>query len=470
MKPEETVRETVYGDDIAVHDEAAIATHFDPDTGRRIKRMALLVAGVLVVAFIVVRVDRFFKDRGVSGATEQAATARVPVDVIEARAVGAAQRFVLPGQTAAWHSSTIYGRVNGFVGKWYADIGDTVHKGQVLASIETPDLDAQFAAAHAQLTAANAQVLARKAEAEFSKTTYDRWRDSPKGVVSDQEREEKHADYDGAVARLKSAEADVALDQAHVDQYKALAQFKQVTAPFDGVVTERHIDIGNLVTAGSTSATTPLYVMTQNDPMRVFVDVPQSAAADLTENQAPVEVRPSSGTGKVYTAKVTRTSQAMDSRSRTLRVEIDLQNGQQALVPGMYVKVGFALQSKGGVQIPAAALTFGAGGAQVARVDASGRISFQHVTIARDDGNVVELASGVSAGDRLALNVSSQILDGDVVQPKLIGAPVTVPGFAAAAPGSKAAASGAKAPAPGAAATVASSSSARALGAATASP
>jgi RND family efflux transporter MFP subunit len=223
------------------------------------------------------------------------------------------------------------------------------------------------------------------------------------------------------------------LDQAHVDQYIALAQFKRVTAPFDGVVTERHIDIGNLVTAGSTSATTPLYVVTQNNPMRVFVDVPQSAAADLTQNQSAVEIRNSSGPGQVYTAKVTRTSQAMDSQSRTLRVEVDLDNAQQTLVPGMYVKVGFALQPKGVVEVPAAALTFRAGGAQVARVDASGRVSFRHVTIARDDGNVVELASGVSAGDRLALNVSSQILDGDFVQPELIDAPASAAHVAAAA-------------------------------------
>ena len=423
MKPEETVRPTTYGDDIAVHDDAAVSTQFHPDTGRRIKKMAVIFGALLVAGFILVRVDRFIKDRSVAGETERTATARLPVDVIEAHAVGAAQRFVLPGQTAAWHASTIYARVNGFVGKWYSDIGDTVKKGQVLALIETPDLDAQLTAARAQLNAARAQVLARKAEAEFAKTTYDRWRDSPKGVVSDQEREQKHADYDSAVARLKSAEADVALDEAHVDQYVAMAQFKEVTAPFDGVVTERHIDIGNLVTAGSTSATTPLYVMTQNNPMRVFVDVPQSAAADLALNPSPVEVRSSNGSGQVYTAKVTRTSQALDQRSRTLRVEVDLDNPQQTLVPGMYVKVGFALQPKGAVEVPAAALTFRAGGAQVARVDSNDRVSFQPVTIARDDGNIVELGSGVSPGDRLALNVSSQVLEGDQVAPKLLDTP-----------------------------------------------
>jgi RND family efflux transporter MFP subunit len=425
MKPEseERVRQTTYGDDIALHDEAAVSTQFHPDTGRRIRKMAVIFGAVLVAGFVLVRVDRFIKDRGIAGLTERTAAARLPVDVIEAHAAGSAQRFVLPGETAAWHASTIYARVNGFVGKWYSDIGDTVKKGQVLALIETPELDAQLIAARAQLNAARAQVLARKAEAEFAKTTYDRWRDSPKGVVSDQEREQKHADYDSAVARLKSAEADVALDQARVDQYIAMAQFKEVTAPFDGVVTERHIDIGNLVTAGSTSSTTPLYVMTQNNPMRVFVDVPQSAAADLSESHSPVEVSPSNGSGPVYTAKVTRTSQALDQRSRTLRVEVDLDNPEQTLVPGMYVKVGFALQPKGSVEVPAAALTFRAGGAQVARIDANDRVSFQRVTIARDDGNVVELGAGVSPGDRLALNVSSQILQGDQVAPKLVGAP-----------------------------------------------
>ena len=129
--------------------------------------------------------------------------------------------------------------------------------GEVLALIETPDLDAELAAVRAQLKASQATVLVRKAETEFARTTYERWRDSPKGVVSDQEREEKKAGYDSAVARQRSAEADAALAQAQVDKYQALTQFRKVTAPYDGVITVRHIDIGNLVTAGSTSATTP---------------------------------------------------------------------------------------------------------------------------------------------------------------------------------------------------------------------
>jgi multidrug efflux pump subunit AcrA (membrane-fusion protein) len=155
-----------------------------------------------------------------------------------------------------------------------------------------------------------------------------------------------------------------------------------------------------------------------------------------------VEVRSSNGSGQVYTAKVSRTSQALDQRSRTLRVEVDLDHPQQSLVPGMYVKVGFALQPEGAVEIPAAALTFRAGGAQVARVDSNDRVSFQHVTIARDDGNIVELGSGVSPGDHLALNVSSKVLEGDLVSPKLVE-PSTPIGHPGAQPASAAVASSA---------------------------
>jgi RND family efflux transporter MFP subunit len=409
-------RRTDYADDITQTERNEVATSFDPDTGRRMKKAALIFVVVLAVAFVAVRLDKFFKERSIANAAEEQSSAPHLVDVIKAEPVDSVQRMALPGYTSAWHSSTIYARVNGYVGKWFVDIGDHVKKGQVMALIETPDLDAQLAGARAQLQAAQAQVQVRKAQAEFAKSTYDRWRDSPKGVVSEQEREQKHADYDSAEAALKSADADVTLDQARVNQYAALFEFKQVTAPYDGTVSQRDIDIGNLVTAGSTSSTTPLYVMTQNDPMRVFVDVPQSAAADLMEGKIPVEVSIPGHEGRHFAGSVTRTAEALNQQARTLRVEVDIPNGQSALVPGMYVKVGFGLQPKGLVQVPAAALIFRAGGPQVARVDKSGRLTFQDVTIARDDGNAVELGSGVSPGDQLALNVSSQIGDGEIVK------------------------------------------------------
>jgi RND family efflux transporter MFP subunit len=393
-----------------------VSMQFDPQTSQRLKKAGIIFLAVLAVAFVLVRIDRYFKERTIAREASQAATAPHPVDVIEAKRVGSVERFALPGQTAAWHQSTIYARVNGYVARWLVDIGDRVRKGQLLAVIETPELDAELAAARAQLKASDAQVLVRRAETEFSKSTYERWRDSPKGVVSEQEREEKRADYDSSVARLKSAEAQVALDQARVNQYAALSEFKQVTAPFDGVIADRSIDIGNLVTAGSTSATTSLYVITQNDPMRIFVDVPQSAAADLMQGHLPVAIQTSEGLTHTYSGNVARAAGAINPQARTLRVEVDIPNPQQQLVPGMYVKVAFALQPKGLVQVPAAALLFRASGPQVARVTPTGRVEFCAVTIARDDGSIVELGSGVSAGDKIALNLSSQIGAGDLVK------------------------------------------------------
>ncbi len=434
MGPKDEVRDRELAEDIASNTQGAISTRFDPDTGRQVKKAALVVLIVLGAAFIVVGVDRLFKRHRIGATAQETAVAVPAVEVVRAQSVGAVQRLTLPGQTAAWHASTIYARVNGYVGKWFVDIGDRVHKGQVLVLIESPDLDAELAGARAQLKAAQAQVQVRAAESEFAKSTYERWRDSPKGVVSEQEREEKRADYDSAKARLASSEADVALDQARVSQYAALSLFKQVTAPFDGVITQRFIDIGNLVTAGSTTATTPLYVMTQNDPMRIFVDVPQSASSDLMASSLPVEIQTiGGGPRRTYNGNVTRTSEAINAQARTLRVEVDVPNDPQTLVPGMYVNVGFDLQPKGLVQVPAAALIFRSTGPEVARVDQTGRVTYRSVTIARDDGNVVELGSGVSPGDELVLNVSSQISEGERVQANLLDT-APGPGIRAAPP------------------------------------
>jgi RND family efflux transporter MFP subunit len=412
----DSVKPTDYGTDVADGFSHAASTQAAPGTGARVQRVAVIIVVALALAFVAVRGVRFFSERSLAKATERALSEPHLVDVVEARPVQAIQPLTLPGQTAAWYTATIYSRVNGYVGQWLVDIGDHVKKGQILATLETPELDAELAAARAQLKASEAQVIARTSDAEFARTTHERWRDSPQGVVSDQEREAKRADYESSVARLKAAEAQVALDEARVDQYAALAQFKRVVAPFAGVITERHIDIGNLVTAGSTTATTPLYRMTQNDPIRVFVDAPQSAAAELMGTSQKAEILTEGSDPLRVAATVARTAGAIDPQARTLRVEVDVANGSQRLLPGMYVKVAFNLAPKGLVQVPAAALVFRSDGPQVARIDAAGKVNFRKVSIARDDGNVIELASGVAPGDRLALNISSQIRDGDAVR------------------------------------------------------
>jgi RND family efflux transporter MFP subunit len=404
-----------FPDEVARHEHDVVDTSFAPDTGRRTKRGVVLSAAALLVCALVVVVMRIVHAHSVSSAGEAAANSAPPVDVVIAKATTVGQELVLPAQTAAWYETTIYARVSGYVASWQVDIGDHVNKGEVLAVIETPELDAQLQAARAQLQSSQATVQARKAEAEFSKTTNERWRDSPKGVVSDQERESKKADYDSAQARLYSANAQVALDKSKVDQYTALAAFKQVKAPFDGTVTERKIDVGNLVTAGSGASTTSLYRMAQTDPLRVFVDVPQSAAGELMQAGVPAEIRASGAVGGVFAGKIARSAQSINAQARTMRVEVDMPNAMHALVPGMYVNVAFSLPTRGSVEVPAAALIFRPGVTQVAKVDGRGRIQFADVMIARDNGNQVELASGVSPGDKLVLNISSQIASGQVV-------------------------------------------------------
>jgi RND family efflux transporter MFP subunit len=412
-----------YPDEVSRMEPDEVSTSFSPATGRRTKTSAGIAAATLLLCFLVVTVLRYFHAHAVAQAGESAYSTAPPVDVVIARPATAGQELVLPGETAAWYESTIYARVNGYVANWLVDIGDHVKKGQVLAAIETPDLDAELAAARAQLRASEAQVGARRAEAEFSKTTNERWRDSPKGVVSDQERESKKADYESSEARLNAAVAQVALDKSKVDQYTAMAEFKQVKAPFDGTITERKIDVGNLVTAGSGSSTTSLYSMAQTDPLRVFVDVPQSASGELMNPGVPAEIRATGALGGVFAGKIARSAQSINAQARTMRVEVDMPNAAHALVPGMYVNIAFRLPPRGLVDVPAAALIFRPGGAQVARVDANGKIQFEDVVIARDNGSVVELASGVKAGERLVLNISSQIASGQTVE-------VTDPGAA----------------------------------------
>src|ERR1700726_1529992 len=404
-----------YPDDVSRGELGDVSTDFDPETGRRTKTGVAIAAAFLLACFFAVIAVRYFHAHAVAKAGETAYSTPPPVDVVIARPATDGQDLVLPGETAAWYETTIYARVNGYVAKWLVDIGDHVKKGQVLAIIETPELDAELAAAKAALKAAQAQVAARKAEAEFSKTTHERWRDAPKGVVSEQERESKKADFQSSEARLYAANAQVALDKSRVDQYGAMTEFKRVIAPFDGTITERKIDIGNLVAAGSGPSTTPLYRMSQTDPLRIFVDVPQNAAGELMSPGVPAEIRATGAVGGVFSGKIARSAESISAQARTMRVEVDMPNVEHRLVPGMYVNVAFQLQPRGLVEVPAAALIFRASGAQVARVDANSKVEFQNVQIARDNGSLVELASGVKPGHRLVLNISSQIAPGQPV-------------------------------------------------------
>ena len=380
--------------------------------GRTLQRAAIAVAVVLLLAFLVVHFTKWHAERGLAHETRTAATTLPAVDVVVVHGGSASASLTLPGETAAWYESTIYARVSGYVAKWYVDIGDQVKSGQQLALIDTPELDAELLAAKAKLQVSQAQVKVKEADAAFAASTYARWRDSPKGVVSEQEREDKKAGDSSALAQLEAARAQVNADQADVDRLTAFEQFKHVTAPYAGTIVERRIDIGNLVTAGSSNNTTSLYRIAQDDPIRVFVDVPQSAAPDLMKVGVAATISTDDLSGRTIVGHITRTSEAVDPKARTFRAELDIPNPGRRL----YVQVGFQLQNNGMSQIPAAALLFSAGGPKVAVVEGDGSVRFQSVTIGRDDGDRVELSSGVTEGERLVLNISNQIVAGEKVR------------------------------------------------------
>ena len=203
-----------------------------------------------------------------------------------------------------------------------------------------------------------------------------------------------------------------------------MAQFKQVTAPFDGVITERRVDIGDLVTAGSTASTTPLFGVAQYDQIRVFADVPQRVSAELAVGST-AQVLANEYPNRTFDGTISRTSQAIDPHARTMRVEVDLRNEGLALVPGMYVQVRFQLKPTKFLQVPASAMLFRASGPQVALIDHDQRVKFQDVSIARDNGKVVEIASGLSEGDLVAVNISNQIANGQKVTGAQNGQPAS---------------------------------------------
>ena len=416
----------------AAVDEKSAPTSFSPGAARKLLILAFGVALALGIGFLLVHRQKATSEAQLAAMTKQNALEQVRVDVVTVGPPPASRSLMIPGETAAWYISTIYARVNGYVGQWFVDIGDHVRKGQILTTIDTPELDAELNAAKARLKASDAQVLVRQAQLEFAKTTYERWKNSPKGVVSDQEREDKKARNAEAVAELNAALAQVGLDQAEVDRLSALEGFRRVMAPFDGTIIDRHIDLGNLVTAGSSATTTSLYQIAQDDPMRVFVDAPQSMAAQLMTIGTPAVITCDYLPNQRFEGTVSRTAQAINPEARTLRVEIDIPNSTRTLVSGTYVQVSFKIKGSGLIEIPAAALLFRTKGPQVAVIE-DGVVGIKDVTIARDNGNVVEISSGLREGAKVALNLSSQIVAGQRVEANEIDQ-ANAKGIAASAP------------------------------------
>jgi RND family efflux transporter MFP subunit len=385
-----------------------------PPSSRSLRRFALIAVTAAVVIAAVGILERRGHEAQVKQWTQEQAVPTVAL--ISPERGASTQHVVLPGTVQAWNEAPIYARVNGYLKGWYFDYGAQVKKGTVLAEIDTPDLDAQLAAVQAKLNSARAVVKVREAERDFAESTYDRWRDSPKGVVSAQEQQSKQADYNSALARVNSAKAEVAADQGEVDRVNAMESYKKIVAPFDGVVTARETDVGALINAGSGGNGPELFRVADVHKMRIYVQVPQQMSAGIQPGMS-AELRLPQFPDKTFHATVATTSSAINLSARTLLVELHAENSEDQLQPGAYTQVTFELPSNPDiVHVPTSALIFRERGTEIAVVEPDDKVKLKPVTLGRNLGTEVEILSGLSPSDRVINSPPDSLGAGDKVR------------------------------------------------------
>ena len=305
--------------------------------------------------------------------------------------------LALPGTLQGFVQAPISARASGYLRRWYKDIGSRVEKGELLADIETPEIDQQLS----QAIAARQQAASSLA---LASSTVERWEAlRKKDAVSQQELDERRS----ADAQ---ARANVAAADANVERLRQTESFKRVVAPFSGVITRRNVDVGDLIDAGG--AGRALFLLAQTDPLRVYVSVPQ-AYAQLIKPGQEVAVTQAELAGQTFQGKVARTAASIDAATRTMQVEITLPNRDGTLLPGAYVQVALPLQASRTLVIPTNALMFRADGTRVAVLNAAGTVNLRPVKIGRNFGNTVELLEGAAATDRLVLNPPDSLAEGD---------------------------------------------------------
>jgi len=364
---------------------------------RLVGLLALIVAAAIVVSGLVTRANGHARLR--QWTDEQA----VPtVAVVAPGTQGEGATLDLPGRLEAYARAPLYARISGYLKSWKADIGTPVKAGQLLAEIETPDLDQQLAQARADL--ANA-----KANADLAVTTARRWQSMvATGAVSKQAADEKSADAEAKLALVKSA-------QANVDRMITMKGFARIVAPFDGIVTARQTDVGALINAGASGAGQELFVVSDTKKLRVYVSVPQTYVPSIppgTKATITVPERP----GAKYEATVEASSQAVNVASGSTLMQLAVDNASGELLPGGFANVSLDLPHNAALNVPSSALIFDKSGLRVATVGADGKVVLKQVTIARDLGKVVELGSGLAPGDRVIESPPDGIADGDVVR------------------------------------------------------
>lgn len=326
-----------------------------------------------------------------------------PVNVMHPHGSGNVEELVLPGDVRAWADAPIYARTSGYLKRWLVDIGTPVKAGQVLAEVDTPEVDQQLAQAHADLGTA-------QANNQLAQSTAARWKDLlATESVSQQEADEKNGDAAAKSALLASS-------QANVNRLRQLQGFKNIVAPFNGVVTARNIDVGDLINPGA-SGQRELFHIVDTHQLRIYVQLSQAYVSSITPDMT-AELHFADHPGKVYPAKVQRTSNAIDPGTRTMLVQLLADNANGELLPGSYAEVHFKLPMHAdALRVPDNTLLFRGSSIQVASVDAKGVVALKTITLGRDFGKEVEVLTGVTANDRLIINPPDSITDGDTVNP-----------------------------------------------------
>lgn len=367
------------------------------------RRLRVCAIGAVVIAAFVVAdgvMSRQTANASLKVWTEDQAIPVVAVAVPDTH--GKAATINLPGRLEAYSQAQIFARVSGYIKEWKVDIGAPVKAGQVLAEIDAPDLDQQIMQAEADL--ANAQ-----ANASLAKLTLERGQKLiQSGAVSKMVLDQRAADFDSKEAMLKSS-------QANLDRLRVLEKYKFIVAPFDGIVSARATDVGALINAGS-SAGPALYVISDVSRLRVYVNVPQSYVPSIKMGTQAKIFLPEYP-GRSFPATVEASTRTVDVSSGTTRMQLVVDNSRGELMTGSYATVGLELAHPDvAINVPASALIFDQSGLRVATVDADDRVVIKRITIARDLGQAIEIASGLTSADRVILSPPDGIAAGDRVR------------------------------------------------------
>jgi RND family efflux transporter MFP subunit len=380
----------------------------DPQKGakvvRRTKILALIVLVLLALGATRTVISRMSNSRALEEGTIERAKVYVKVAVPSTGDAG--QTISLPGTLQGFVQSPIAARASGYLRRWYKDIGARVEKGELLAEIETPEIDQQLS----QAIAARQQAAA---SLDLARSTVERWESlRKKDAVSQQELEERRSANMQAVANLAAADANV-------ERLRQLEGFKRIVAPFAGLITRRNVDVGDLIDAGS-SGGRALFLLAQTDPLRVYVSVPQTYSQLIKPGQKVV-VTQAELRGRTFEGEVARTAASIDTTTRTMQIEVALPNRDGTLLPGAYVQVALPLASSNAMTIPTTALLIRGDGIRVAAVDAQGRVHLRPIRIGRNYGERVEVLDGVTGTEQLVLNPSDSLAEGDQVTIALQG-------------------------------------------------